>query len=68
MQPTERIYSVLRGNERNLTSTGIENIHNYNAPRNRNVMAIRIRDSFATYFETSNPLDWQWKKALNNEY
>ena len=68
LQPTERIYSVLRGNERNLTSTGIENIHNYNAPRNRNVMAIRIRDSFATYFETSNPLDWQWKKALNNEY
>lgn len=66
LEPTERTYSVLNGNERNITLTGIDNVRNCSA--RRNVEAIRIRDSFATYFETSNPLDWQWRKALNNEY
>lgn len=66
LEPTERTYSVLNGNERNITLTGIENVRNCST--RRNIEAIRIRDSFATYFETLNPLDWQWRKALNNEY
>lgn len=53
LEPTERTYSVLSHNDRNVTSTGIENVRNYSV--RRNVEAIQIRDSFATYFETSKP-------------
>jgi len=66
LEPNQRIYSVLTANDQNVASTGIEDVRNCSA--RRNVKAIRIRDAFATHFEISNPLDWQWKKALNNEY
>lgn len=66
LQLKERHYSVLSTNDRNLISTGFQNVHNRSA--RRNVESIKIRDAFATYFETSNPLDWQWRKALNNDY
>ena len=54
-EESERMYFVLSGNDRNVMSTGIENIHNCSV--RRNVEAVQIRDAFATYFEISNPLD-----------
>jgi len=66
LQPKERQYSILTANDRNIISTGFQDECNRN--RSRNVDSIKIRDAFATYFETSNPLSWQWRKALNNEY
>jgi len=66
LQPKERQYSVLTANDRNVISTGFQDECNRN--KRRNADSIKIRDAFATYFETSNPLSWQWRKALNNEY
>ncbi|XP_018407700.1 PREDICTED: putative nuclease HARBI1 [Cyphomyrmex costatus] len=34
----------------------------------RNIEAVKVRDSYASYFENVNPLSWQWDKVLANDF
>jgi len=64
----ERKYCTIQDEERNLlhTSTGLIDVNNINASRNREAM--KIRDNFAHYFQYINPLPWQLEKVLNNDF
>ncbi|KMQ85115.1 nuclease harbi1 [Lasius niger] len=64
---TQRRYMTLNAHERQLRSTGLEDAGTFN--RNRPTKSsTQIRDDFATFFETTSAVPWQWEKVLQNNF
>lgn len=61
---TQRRYTTLH--ERQL-HTGIEDEETFNRSRPTKSSA-QIRDDFATFFETTGAVPWQWEKVLQNSF
>jgi len=63
---TQRRYTTLNAHERQL-HIGIEDEETCNRSRPRKSSA-QIRDDFATFFETTGAVPWQWEKVLQNSF
>ncbi|XP_032685708.1 protein ANTAGONIST OF LIKE HETEROCHROMATIN PROTEIN 1-like isoform X2 [Odontomachus brunneus] len=64
---TERRYMTISANERELRETGLENVGIFDRSRPTKSSA-QIRDDFATFFETTGAVPWQWEKVLQNNF
>lgn len=64
---SERHYMILNSHERELRSTGVEDAGTFDRSRPMRSCA-QIRDNFATFFETTGAVPWQWEKVLQNNF
>ncbi|XP_077280401.1 uncharacterized protein LOC143907456 [Temnothorax americanus] len=64
---TQRRYATLNVHERELRGTGLEDAGTFDRSRPTKSSA-QIRDDFATFFETTGAVPWQWEKVLQNNF
>lgn len=57
----------LQQHEQELHGTGIEDVETFNKSRPMN-NSTQIREHFATFFETTGAVPWQWEKVLQNNF
>lgn len=64
---TQRRYMTLNAHERELRGIGMEDIGTFDRSIPTKNSA-KIRDDFATFFETTGAVSWQWEKVLQNNF
>lgn len=68
-RPQERQYLQYNGHDRQQISLGIRKIQNQ---ANQDVISHNLsriyRERFAYYFVNEGAVQWQWEKAVNNEF
>lgn len=64
---TQRRYMTLNAHERELCSTDMEDVGMFDRSRLTKSSA-QIRDDFATFFETTGAVSWQWEMILHNNF
>ncbi|GAB1868100.1 Nuclease harbi1 [Camponotus japonicus] len=62
---TKRRYMTLNAHERQLHTMGIKDEETFNRSRPSKSSA-QIRDDFATFFETTSAVPWQWEVLQNS--
>lgn len=73
-QPSaERIYSrISTENNTNLIYAGAFTEINANTDSHANMLtsqyAAQVRDNYADFFMNTGAIEWQWDKALNNDF
>lgn len=64
----ERRYTRIISEGRVMTSGALQEMNNADRTNTHIRLASRIRDDFATYFENTGAVSWQWEKVLLNDF
>ncbi|XP_066586348.1 uncharacterized protein [Prorops nasuta] len=67
LQNFQRRYTRTGTDGETSVNSALQDIQNVGQTNAHTQLASRIRDNFASYFENSGAIPWQWQKVLNND-